>query len=170
MQNILVEENGYYYIDCSKAIWSTDEINSVYKKAKLHLNDVDFVIETDDILILVEYKNANIKQAVNPSAFNPSDNKRVEKIWRKYYDSLHYLVLKNKTKTKHYVYILEYPNSDIVMRKRLRERIASDLPFLLSKNLMLQVPMISKFDILSIDEWNEHDLYSNFPIKKVTSS
>ena len=56
------------------------------------------------------------------------------------------------------------------MRKRLRERIASDLPFLLSKNLMLQVPMISKFDILSIDEWNEHDLYSNFPIKKVTSS
>ena len=60
MQNILVEENGYYYIDCSKAIWSTDEINSVYKKAKLHLNDVDFVIETEDILILVEYKNANI--------------------------------------------------------------------------------------------------------------
>ena len=26
--------------------------------------------------------------------------------------------------------------------------------------------MISKFDILSIDEWNEHDLYSNFPIRK----
>lgn len=79
MQNILVEENGCYYIDCSNAIWSTDEINSVYKEAKLHLNDVHFVIETDDILILVEYKNANIKQAVNPSAFNQSDNKRLEK-------------------------------------------------------------------------------------------
>lgn len=80
---------------------------------------------------------------------------------------MHYLASKNKTKPKHYVYILEYPNSDIVMRKRLRERIASDLPFLLSKNLMLEIPMISKFDILSINEWNEHDLYSNFPIRKV---
>lgn len=113
MQNILVEENGCYYIDCSKAIWSTDEINSIYKEAKLHLNDVDFVIETENILILIEYKNANIEQAAKPNAFNPSDNKRVEKF---------------------------------------------------GVNIM-----ISKFDILSIDEWNEHDLYSNFPIRKVTS-
>ena len=60
MPNILIEENGVYGIDCTHAIWATDTIHDEYHRAGIHMNDVDFVIENDSNLLLVEYKNANI--------------------------------------------------------------------------------------------------------------
>ena len=42
---------------------------------KMKLNDVDFITEYNDNIIFLEYKNANIKNAVNPNEF-------VEKIKR----------------------------------------------------------------------------------------
>ena len=102
MPDRLIEENGQYALDCHNALWATDQIHHTYQQARVRLNDVDFVLETEDLLILVEYKNASIEGAAAPEAFKPQDDKRVDLIWRKYFDSLHYLALKGKTKPKHF--------------------------------------------------------------------
>ena len=169
MPDRLIEENGRYALDCHNALWATDQIHAAYQRAKVRLNDVDFVLETENLLILVEYKNAQICGAAHPELFNPHDDKRADVIWRKYFDSLHYLTLKGKTKPKHYVYILEYPNGDATARRRLRVRIKKDLPFLLHTELNIDSEVISEFSVLSIQEWNDHEVYGKFPLVPVTT-
>ena len=122
MNQILVEENGVYGLDCSKAVWATNEIHEKYHKAGLHLSDADFVIETEDELIMIEYKNASIPDAEKPEVFNPLEDKKVNGVLRKYYDTLHYLTLIQKNRPKRFVYIVETLNDVLVMRKRLRNR------------------------------------------------
>ena len=126
---VFTEENGKYSLDCRKALWATDEIHSIYQQAGIHLKDVDFVIETEDNLILIEYKNANISEAKNPEAFRPEGDRKVLAIAQKFCDSLHYLNLLNKDKPKEYVYILEYPHGDRISRLRLRNRIKENYHF-----------------------------------------
>lgn len=69
MGDIFTDENNQYQIDCTDAIWASDDINNQYHTANCHLSDVDWVIETSDKIYLVEYKNANIKDAVNPKEY-----------------------------------------------------------------------------------------------------
>ena len=63
---IYIEENGQYSLDCSAALWSTDQIHQYYQDPAHaygivnFLCDVDFVIENETHILLVEYKNANI--------------------------------------------------------------------------------------------------------------
>lgn len=66
---------------------------------------------------MVEYKNACLASAKNPEAFHPMEDKKISIITRKFYDSLHYLRLLDKTKPVWYIYILEYPNGDVTTRK-----------------------------------------------------
>lgn len=169
MPDRLIEENGRYALDCHNALWATDQIHAAYQRAKVRLNDVDFVLETENLLILVEYKNAQICGAAHPELFNPQDDKRADVIWRKYFDSLHYLTLKGKMKPKHYVYILECPNGDATARRRLRVRIKKDLPFSLHTELNIDSEVISEFSVLSIQEWNDHEVYGKFPLVPVTT-
>lgn len=165
--SVYTEENNIYQIDCSRALWSSNCIHEVYRQANVQLSDVDFIIEDEDSMILVEYKNANIPNASNPGSFNPCEDKKINSIVRKYYDSLHYLGLIGKTKSKQYIYILEYPNGDSTSRKMLRNRIKKYLPFNLQKNMCKPREMISKFSILSIEEWNNDGIYGNYPITKL---
>ena len=110
MAVIYTEENGQYTLDCSSAIWSTDRIHDCYQGGTDaygnigFLCDVDFVIESQDYIILVEYKNANIVAAANPGAFNPMDDNKLTNVAKKYFDSLHWLYLEGKDKPKKYVY------------------------------------------------------------------
>lgn len=166
-KQFLTEENGFYQIDCTKALWATDEIHQDYHDAGLHINDVDFLIENVDTIFLVEYKNANIPGAAAPNSFQPESDKKVESVVRKYFDSLHYLTLLQKSKRKHFVYILEYPNGDSVSRKRMRNRLKSELPFALQKNLSDTITLIDAVDVFSIEEWNSHDIFCEFPISAV---
>lgn len=159
---VFTEENGVYQIDCSAAMWATDQMNSLYHSAGTFLSDVDFVIETSDRLVLVEYKNASILNAVNPQGFNPSSGKSVDKIARKFYDSLHYLSLEKKCKPVRYVYIVEYPNAGETERKMLRNLIGCRLPFQLQQGKVGKI--IEDFEVLSISEWNRHAVYGAFPI------
>ena len=78
MPDRLIEENGRYALDCHNALWATDQIHAAYQRAKVRLNDVDFVLETENLLILVEYKNAQICGAAHPELFNPHDDKRAD--------------------------------------------------------------------------------------------
>lgn len=165
MENVFVEENGVYCIDCSAAVWATDRIHETYKEAGIRINDVDFVIEDDDRLLLVEYKNACIAKAVNPGAFNPEEENKIFITARKYWDSLHYLRLLGKDKPVYYVYIIEYPNGDVTARKRLRNKLKLELPFALQENVGNGRKIIDGLDVVSIEEWNNQ--YRMYPIKLV---
>ena len=169
MTTFLTEENGAYGIDCSRALWATSEIHGRYNEARIHvLKDADFIIETAEELYIVEYKNALIANAANPSAFQPYTDKHVNAIASKFYDTLHYLALMQKQKPIRYIYVIEAENSDSTMRLRLRDRIAKELPFALQMNMNTGKKLIDGLDVLSIAEWNSHERYSLFPICEVT--
>lgn len=166
-QTVFVEENGVYQIDCSAAVWATDQIYSCYHSAGTFLSDADFAIETSDFLLLIEYKNAGIPGAANPQAFNPASEKGVKKVARKFYDSLHYLSLEEKSKPVRYVYIVEYPNAGETDRKNLRNLIGVYLPFRMQCGKSKKI--IEDFEVLSISEWNSHAEYGAFQITPVIS-
>lgn len=167
MTKIFIEENGLYSIDCTKAIWATDQLHEVYHEAGIHINDVDWLIESETDMFMVEYKNASIAGVAKPNAFNPAEDKKVFGVMRKFYDSLHYLNLIGKTKPVQYIYILEYPNGDSVSRKRLRNRLKKELPFLLQQNVGNGRKLIEKMEIVSIKEWNEDENYGLYPLQRV---
>lgn len=164
MGNVFTEENGNYMIDCSKALWATDELHEQYHTARCSLSDVDWIFETDRKIVLVEYKNANVAGVCYPEAFKPKEEKVIDKVVKKFYDSLHYLTLLGKTKPKEYIYILEYPNGDSVSRKMIRNRMKKKLPFLLQENIGEGKKLIEKLEVLSINEWNTNEQYGEFPI------
>ena len=165
MSQILVEENNIYALDCTKAVWASGEMHQRYHAAGLSiLRDADFVVETEDEILIIEYKNANIPGAAKPEAFHPLEEKRVTGVAKKYYDSLPYLTLLQKAGPKRFIFIVEAHNSDSTMRKRLKDRLASLLPFELQKALGTGVRLIEGVDVLSIEEWNSHAKYGNYPL------
>lgn len=168
MSEIYRDENQAYQFDFSAALWASDALHDTYSKTGLGiLSDVDFIVETEDCVILIEYKNANISNATHPEKFNPLDQKRENKIAFKFYDSWIYLSAIGNEKPVKYVYVLEFPHADIVMRKRIRNHIADLLPFKLQKLPEIQVELIHDFEVLSIAEWNTNEQFKAFPITPV---
>lgn len=164
MEKIFTEENNIYCVDCTKALWATDEIHDKYSVVSGSLNDVDFLIETEEKIVMLEYKNATIPNAVNSDTFNPSGDKKINNVVKKFYDSLHYLTLIKKEKPKEFIYVLEYPAGDSVSRKMIRNRLKNKLPFRLQESVSSNVKLIDKLEVLSIAEWNRHEEYGAFPI------
>ncbi len=159
------EENNVYQIDFRKALWSTDKLNNIFHETGVTiLSDVDFIAETENEIILVEYKNANISGASNPDAFKPSEDKSIDKIAYKFYDSLIFIMACGFNKPYEYVYILEYPKGDATTRRFIRNKIKAKLPFMLQENNMIKNKLISDFKVLSIDEWNNDEFYGEFPV------
>ena len=67
---VFTEENGYYEIDCRKAVWATDEHHKLYHDhTATMLSDVDWIIETRDKVLFVEYKNGNVYSSNQFSIF-----------------------------------------------------------------------------------------------------
>ena len=133
MGKIFIEENNVYQIDFTNTIWATDELNHIYHNANTPLCDVDWLAETENEILFVEYKNANIQNVSNPNAFNPKEDKKINNILKKYYDTLLYVNATGKStdKKKIYIYILEYPKGDRISRKAVRNLIQPRLPFCL---------------------------------------
>ncbi len=148
MDSVYMEENGVYCLDCTSAVWSTDRMHDEFHTSKVRLSDADFVIENKTHILLVEYKNASIKGAANPNAFVPEEDRKVGKVVQKFYDSLHFLRLLGKEKPVQYIYVLEYPNGDTVTRKRLRNRLKTELPFVLQENIGDGRKLIDKVDVV----------------------
>lgn len=166
MSKVFLEENKLYQLDCSKALWATDTVHEVYRANKIGLKDVDFIIEQNEDIILLEYKNGNNPQALaHGSKFNPDNEKIINNIPEKYFDTLHYLNLLEKNKPKHYIWVLEYPHGSSVTRKMLRNKIMKQLPFQLQASLSTKNKLIESFDVLSIAEWNER--YGQYPMSRV---
>lgn len=171
MEKLLIDENGEYGLDCTQAVWASDKMHEDYHRAKVQLSDADFLLEEVNNILIVEYKNADTKKArearYKTPAFNPMDDKKFTSTVRKFYDSLHYIHLLGKKKTVKYVYVVEAPNSDAIMRKRLRARMKTLLPFALQENINTGISLIDRVDVLSINEWNMHDEYGKYPFVKL---
>ena len=172
MPDVLIEEKKNYGIDCRKAVWASDEIHEAYHAYGLDiLCDADFVLETSDSILLVEYKNSNVPEArahaTENTEYDPFQQKKFDKVVRKYYDSLHYLRLLGKEKPIHYVFVLEYPKGNSTSRKLLRNRIKDHLPFGLQEHMSTGIKLIESVDVVNIDEWNANVFYGQFPIKPV---
>lgn len=173
MPNTLIEENGKYGIDCKKALWASDDIHAVYHDCGLPeiLCDTDFAVETDDKLLLIEYKNASIPEALAHAGetveYDPMQQDKIRKIIKKYYDSLHYLRLCGKDKPIHFIFVLEYPKGDSTSRKMLRNRLKKYLPFKLQDKIGAGIRLIDAVNVMNIAEWNADENYGQFPILPV---
>ena len=168
------EENGQYTIDCTAALWSTDEIHNCYQD-RSHtygmigfLCDVDFIIETQPHILLVEYKNSAIQGAAHPERFNPSSENKLENVAMKLYYSSHWLYLMGKDKPKMLVYILEYPAGNSTSRLLIRNMLQQRLPFALqSKITGAGRKLIDEVKVLNISEWNSDAELGRYPLRPV---
>lgn len=151
----------------SQAVWASDRLNSIYHESKIELSGVDFIAETENDLLFIEYKNAKVSNASNPSSFQPNLDKKINQVVRKYYDSFIYtsaMGIGNK-KSKRFIYILEYPNGDSVTRRAIQNKLKTKLPFLFQELNEVIYNLIDEMNVMSIKEWNE--AYPNFPLLQI---
>ena len=127
MKKIFTDENEEYGLDCSQAIWASDQLHQIYHDAKVQLSDADFMIENSENVVIMEYKNANTEKAVELSyktkPFNPMEDKKVGSVIRKFYDSYHYLYLLGKRKPVHYIYVVEAPGKKELLLPAIKDCI-----------------------------------------------
>lgn len=155
---IFMDENQTCRFDFTKARWATDRLNMVYHEAKLDLlSDVDFLVETENEFLFVEYKNASHPSVLHSDRFDFKKDSLIHKLVRKFYDSCHfcYAMELGIDKKKTYVIILEFPYADAASRKYVRNRVTALLPFLLQKQNPQMHKLIHGVDVLSVEEWNQ---------------
>lgn len=177
MAAIYTEENGQYSLNCTAAIWSTDEIHNCFQDPTHSygiigfLCDVDFVIENENYMLLVEYKNANLHGAAHPERFNPSSDGKLENVAKKFYDSSYWLYLSGKDKPRKYVYIVEYPAGNSSSRLMLRNKLRERLPFMLQAKITTAGrKLIDDVKVVDISEWNADAELGKYPIYAVNQS
>lgn len=172
-----IEENGQYSLDCTNAIWSTDAVHGCFQDPAHaygilgFLCDVDFVIENDSHILLVEYKNASIPGAAHPERFQPCSDNKLENVAKKYYDTLHWLYLSGKDKPKKMIYILEYPAGNSTSRLMIRNKLQDRLPFALQRQITIAGRrLIDEVKVVNISEWNADAEFGKYPLLPVSTS
>lgn len=154
---IFEDENHTCRFDFSEAQWATDQLNAIFHAAKVELSDVDFLVETKDELVFLEYKNASHPSVAHGERFDVKKDKFSQTLCRKFYGSSYFTMATGKGigKKKKYVLILEFPNADPVTRKYLRNRVAAKLPFKLQEQNKMTEKLIDSVDVVSLKEWNQ---------------
>jgi|SRR5690606_17338360 len=153
---IRIEENGRFQFDFSalEYVWEFHDI-----VAKTALSDVDFITETNEEVLFIEYKNANIQNAANPDAMLKKIKHETfyHKISRKFYDSLLLFWARNGNERNLpivYVLIIEHPILDKKLRRQLKIKIEKQLPFRLDDPL-IEKQVISAFEVMDLQEWGD---------------
>ncbi len=168
MNGMFYDENNTCQFDFSKAIYAIIPSDQpFFKEIKFNFCNTDFIVETENEFIFVEYKNSNIKNAKHPDIFdsNIHTDEHYQKIAHKFYDSLlFFLLCKNNINTKpiRYVYLLEVQKSDPILRKFLREKISKKLPLISNSYSDDHISVLKDFDIHSVEEWNEQ--FKSLPV------
>ena len=161
---IYTEEKGKYQIDLSKAVWSTDELTKLLNGAEItqQMSSVDWIGETDDKILLIEYKNyeefKEFGKEIVPDEF-------VTKMVKKYYGTALYALSLQKNKPLYYIGIIESSMMTNSKAKGILEtKIMNKLPFKVQEKSSIPASMIADFKILTISEWNgEHP---DFPLTR----
>jgi len=156
------DENNKYEFDFAHCeVW---EYHPLAQKTT-SLSDVDFVIDSENEVIFLEYKNASIDGVANPSAFlcKLKTEEFYLRISKKFFSSLflHWACRGNeKDLPIVYILLIEHPEIDGKIRKKLREKISKQLPFNLKDEQQIKRSVLNKFEVLNIDEW--HQAYPMF--------
>lgn len=167
---ILWDENRKIKFDFSNAlnVFEPHELANLYSE---YLSDVDFVVEGEEELTCLEYKNSNIKNVDNPEAF--SRKIAGEEFWRsmtkKFFGTM-FLVWacdKNrKDKSVRYILLIESnPGLDESLKKRFTMRMMSQLPFKYNTRKEIRRKVIDEFCLMDLKEWKVK--YPQYPIYEV---
>lgn len=162
------EENVYYALSIDNNNNIICDLHETFHKNGVSiLCDADFVVKSDDSqIIILEYKNGTVGRAAEYTSFKPSDDKYIQKVARKFYDTMMYLNHMGYFNPMKYVYVLEFPDDDPVTRKFVRDQIITLLPFKLQQDSRIKHQLIDSFEVLSISEWNEkYPLYQLVALK-----
>lgn len=164
MERIFTDENGFYQIDLSNAVSGTDQLKEKFKTIGNFLSDADFIAETEEEILLIEYKNTEVENADNPEAFREkiSNGRLYDSILKKYYGSTFYILACQNSKPVSFILIIESKFIDSVWRKRVCASIKKRLPYRLQQLPEIKPVLIKEFKVLSIQEWNEQ--YSMLPL------
>ncbi len=164
MSKIFVDEGNNHKIDYSVADWATDQMHADYKLISGSLlKDIDWVIEDENSLLFIEYKNFDKITGQDFKNLAGADCLATE-IAKKFYDSFLFLLLNGKSCNQlKYVFVLERQSADSIMRKKLRNKISKKLPFNLQS--IYSKTIIDQFETLSVDEWNADPKFSKYSIK-----
>ena len=165
MDKIFIE-SGYSF-DFSSSLHSySGDINK-----KDNLSSVDFAIETENNVFLIEVKNQDNKNSTKKSKEQFLKDLKNElypyKISTKFTNMLmrKWIIGDFYQKPIIFVFILEFQALSPDIRRRMGKRIFDLLPFSLNKNLQNCREQFKIFEILSIDEFTKS--YPQFYIKEV---
>lgn len=164
---ILWDENKNTKFDFTSAVdvFEPHELANLYSD---YLSDVDFVVEEEEKLICLEYKNTNLPNVDNPQAFY---QKLVEeKFWnnmtKKFYGTMFLVWACNKNpadKPVQYVLLIENdPVMDNALKKKVVMKMKGQLPFKYSERSEIQRKVIDEFSLIDLKEWKEK--YPQYPI------
>jgi len=163
MSRIYTDENNNYQIDFSKALCSSENLHDIYKDIVNILSDVDWIVETDDKILLIEFKNYEKRKDLPKG--DREESVRLQ-IARKFYGGLFYLLACGMHKPVDFIWIAESPYIDTRMRGHYEESISKWLPYKLQERTEVVISLIKQFYIFSVDDWNRE--YPQFPLKKTS--
>ncbi|MBO6132932.1 MAG: hypothetical protein J6P05_01170 [Lachnospiraceae bacterium] len=168
LKGIYEDENHRTEFDFSYAV-NVFEPHGIASRHSEYISDVDFVLESKDEIIFIEYKNVSIAEAHNQGAFiEKIKNGNLTKVLiKKFFGTLLIVLMTNRNPHKKpivYSCVIEGGKKiDGVMMKKLRNKVRSGLPFDYEKIRDVEVPIIDRFELMSISDWNSK--YSQYPIR-----
>lgn len=161
-KNIYIDENGKSKFDFTKAqsVFEPHPLANMYGE---FLSDVDFVIEDDNQMILMEYKNACIPGTANSEVLYKKVQSSNEKFWKtiakKFYGTMFLVWATGRNvgdkKVKYVLLIETTPSIDRVLKKRLKEKMLSLLPFKYKQETEIKREVITEFEIMDLLEWRK---------------
>lgn len=168
MKKVYEDENHTTEFDFSAAL-SVFEPHKLAAHHSEYISDVDFVVESEEVLFFVEYKNGNIVGAANPEAFADKLKRGslANVLIKKFYGTLLMVLVTDKNpsnKPIKYMCVIEAGNGiDEVMMKKLRNKVYAGLPFDYKNIEEIKVPVIDQFEVVSLSEWNTK--YTKYPVR-----
>lgn len=164
---ILWDENRNAKFDFTGAIdvFEPHELANLYSD---YLSDVDFVVEEEEKLICLEYKNANLLNAEKPQVFYQKlvEEKFWNKMTKKFYGTMFLVWACNKNpadKPVQYVLLIENnPAMDGALKKKVIMKMKGQLPFIYRDRNEIRRTVIDEFLLIDLKEWEER--YPQYPI------
>jgi len=141
---------------------SIGSLHDLYKDIKNILNDVDWIAETDEETLLIEFTHYEKRDDLPKG-----DNAEAKKfqIAKKYYGGIFYLLACGKQKPVDFIWIAESKYLDSRIRSYYRESMTKWLPYKLQERGEINSNLIRHFRIFSVDDWNNE--YPQFPLKRI---
>lgn len=166
-KKVVIDENGKVQFDFSEAldVFEPHELANMYSE---YLSDADFVIEDENQLICMEYKNAKVEGAAHPEVFQKKlkEEKFWKKIAKKYYGTLFLVWACGRNledKPIKYILLMETsPGLDEVLKRKLALKLHSQLPFKYNECDEIKRSVLNEFRIMNLEQWDNE--YPQYPV------